>query len=185
MHIVTGLLLAGLFGKSKQEHPADGLPGFKTGPIRVAHALPGRIRFIVPSLKGAPEEQFSALSPLEKVNGVGMVRISPISGSVVVEYQKDLLEPRLIFGALARLLGLEAELNRTPQPTLTRELRSVENSLNRAVFDKSQGILDLRSAVALTLLIAGSVTVFKNGWSSFPGGFTLLWWGSHALPKGD
>ncbi|MDJ0766824.1 MAG: hypothetical protein QNJ97_27875 [Myxococcota bacterium] len=185
MHIITGLLLAGLFGKSRQGEPGDHLPRFRTGPIRVAHALPGRIRFLVPSLKRAPEEHLSALSPLEKINGIGQVRTCPISGSILVEYQKDLLDPVLIFGAVARLLGLDAELEKTPQPALTRELRSVESSLNRAVFDKTLGTLDLRSATALALLIAGGMKVFRDGWASFPAGFTLLWWGLHALPKGD
>ena len=173
MHIVTGLLLAGLFGKAKHGRPGMGLPLNRTGPIRVAHALPGRIRFLVPSLKGAPEERLLRLSPLNTINGIKQVHTNPITWNVIVEYQQEQLEPVLIFGAVARLLGLEEEMEKMPAPAVTQELRMVEKSLNYAVLDKTRGAIDLRSAAALALLFAGSFKVIRDGWASFPGGFTL------------
>jgi hypothetical protein len=185
MHIITGLLLAGILGKSKTGRPRLGLPMYKTGPIRVVHALPGRIRFHVPALVDAPEAHHARLGALKKIEGIDDVITSPITGNIVVSYRSDMLEPILVFGAIVRLLGLERALEETPMPAVAKELRMVEKSLSQALLDRSNGVVDLKTIAALALLISGGIKVAKDGLvASLPTGITLLWWGLNAIPKG-
>lgn len=185
MHIITGLLLAGLFGKSKAGRPTLGLPMFKTGPIQVRHALPGRIRFHASALVDAPGSYHERLGALKKVDGIDDVVTSPISGSIVVTYRPDAVEPMMVFGAIVRLLGLERALEETPMPMVAGELREMEKSLSRALLDRSNGTVDLKTVAALALLVGGGIKIVREGLiPSLPTGVTLLWWGLNAIPKG-
>lgn len=181
MHIITGLVIAALLGKSGESDPLAPLRSLTTGPIRVAHAIPGRVRFVVPSLRGAGPDQLVGIERLQSLDGIEQVKASAISGSLVVRYRPVQVDPPLLLGAVARLLGLEGELERTPAPAVTQELRLMAQSLNRAVFYKTHGLLDLWTVVALVLMAVGGKKVIAQGWGALPTGFTLLWWGLHAV----
>ena len=181
MHIVTGLVLAALLGKSSESDSLAPLRTLTTGPIRVAHAIPGRVRFVVPSLRGASADRLAGIQRLESVDGIESIETSAISGSVVVRYRPAQIDPPLLLGAVARLLGLEAELERTPTPAVAQEFRLMAQSLNRAVFYKTHGLLDLWSVMALVLMAIGGKKIITEGWRALPAGFTLLWWGLHAV----
>ena len=49
MHIITGVLLAGLLGKNKSRRRTL-MPMLRTGPVQTAHYVPGRVRLRIPSL---------------------------------------------------------------------------------------------------------------------------------------
>lgn len=185
MHIITGLVMAALLGKSRQDDPLSALKAVTIGPIRVAHAIPGRVRFVVPSLRGAEKERLAGIERLKSLDGIDRVEVSTISGSLIVRYRPGQIDPQLLLGAIARLLGLEAELDRMPVPVATRELRLMAQSLNRAVLYQTHGLLDLWSVVALVLIAVGGRKVLAEGFGALPTGVTLLWWGAHALRARD
>ncbi len=178
MHILTGILLAGLLGRKNR---ASMLPMLRTGPVQTDHLLSGRVRFRVPSLIGAPEQAEILAERLRTLEGVRQVHVSPTTGSVLIEYRQAVVEPELLFAATVRLLGLEKELEHTPRPALVRELRAVLDSLNRVVFDRTSGLLDFSSALLLILAAVGVRNMTQEGAKALPAGFTLVWWGLHQL----
>ena len=185
MPILTVMVIAALLGRSRQSDSLTPLRSLTSGPIRVAHAIPGRVRFIVPSLRGIGTDGVAAIKRLESLGGFARVDVNTISGSLVVYYSPEKIDPPLLLGAVARLLGLEGELEHTPAPTVSRELRLLAQSINRAVFDKTHGLLDLWSITALVLIAIGGKKAMTEGWRSLPTGFTLLWWGLHSLPASE
>ena len=178
MHIITGMLIAGLLGKRKLPTL---LPMLRTGPVRTAHAMPGRVRFHVPLLQSDSSQSGVLSEKLPTLQGVESVDVNPTTGSVLVRYQEDEVRPELIFAATVRLLGLDEDLRRSPRPVLVKELRSLFDSLNRVVYDRTGGLLDFSSAVLIVLAAIGVRKLALEGAKAMPHGFTLLWWGLHKL----
>jgi copper chaperone CopZ len=178
MHIITGMLIAGLLGKGKA---ASLLPMLQSGPVQTDHAIRGRVRFRVPSLSGNRSDADLLRGKLPKLQGVESVDVNPATGSVLVRYRENQVRPDLLFAAIVRLLGLEEELTQTPPPTVVKELRSMMDSLNRVVHDRTGGLLDFSSALLIALAAAGMTKMFVDGKKAMPAGFTMLWWGLHQL----
>lgn len=178
MHILTGMLLAGLLGRKRG---VSILPMLRTGPVQTAHSLPGRVRFRVPSLVDTPSQAGSLQDRLATLDGVARVDVTAASGSVLIEYREKVVRPELLFAATVRLLGLDKELERTPRPIVVRELRTVFDSLNRVVYDRTAGVLDFSSALLILMAAVGVGKIMGQGTAAMPGGFTLVWWGAHQL----
>ena len=132
MHILTGILIAGLLGR--KDRPSV-LPLLRSGPVQTDHLLSGRVRFRVPSLVGASGRAERLAEQLGTLDGIRRADVNPTTGSVLIEYRAALVQPELLYAATVRLLGLEKELERTPRPAVVRELRAVLDSLNRVVYD--------------------------------------------------
>ena len=109
------------------------------------------------------------------------MRVNPALGTVLITYREEAVNPELLFSALVRLLGLDDEMERTPEPVVARELRSVADSLNRVVYEQTRGLLDFWTALLIVLTAVGVKKVFTEGTRSLPTGFTLLWWATTAL----
>lgn len=127
MHILTGLVLAGLLGKIKDGRRTL-LPMFRTGPVRTVHWLPGRVRFRVPSLVNDGRGAAVIQQKLPTIQGVRSVQLDSNTGSVLVVYREEDVRPELLFAAIVRLLGLDEEVRRTPEPVVTKELREILGS---------------------------------------------------------
>lgn len=182
MHIITGLVAGALIGRRRGSRQV--LPPVRTGPVRVLHAVPGRIRLGVPSLvssSGAARKEGRFLEDkLPRLEGVRDVRVTPVTGSVVVRYEPDEVEPILVLAAVVRLLGLDEEFDRPRDPVLRTIARDLGTSANRLVYERSGGLVDLWTL----LLLAGTVYGVRRlieAPSSRPAGLTLLWWSLHSL----
>ena len=178
MHLITGMLLARILGRKRG---ISILPLLRTGPIQTVHQLPGRIRFRIPCLTHEQSRASDLAVRLGKLDGVEQIEVTPTTGSLLIGYRPDQVRPELLFAALVRLLGLEEELAHPPQPVVVRELRTVLQSLNRAVYDRTSGLLDFSSALLILMAAAGVKKVIREGSSAMPPGFALLWWGAHQL----
>lgn len=185
MHIITGLLLASLFGKKRKKHHQwlSGLPRLQSDPVQVVHALPGRIRVRVPALRGNTDTKKLLMQLAPKLDGITSIEISEITGSIVVTYDEKIVRPDFIFAALVRFLGLEKELNKPPNPILKRELSDFNSSLNRAVYEKSGGIIDFQSGLLIILAAFGTRQLLTKSGNFWPAGFTLLWWSFNGLTR--
>jgi hypothetical protein len=140
MHLITGFVLANLFGRKKEPGRSPLLS--LRHPIRTRHILPGRVRFETDALiNDAKAEQF-LMEQMSKVKGVSKVQISTITGSVLVQFEDNEIQPELLYTVLIRLLGLEKELERTPQSVVLKEIRLMGDSLNRSVLERTGGIMD-------------------------------------------
>lgn len=182
MHVITGLLLAGLAGSKgkKQQSP---ISGFCTGPVRTVHALPGRIRFRVPSLANDQNGSELIKTKLSGVDGVFSVEVSQVTGSVLLLYDEAEVQPELLFAAIVRLLGLEDELENPPPPVVARELKTAAQSLNRAVYEKTGGIVDLWTGLTIGLAGVGIRQAMLDPARAWPAGFTMVWWAANALGR--
>ncbi len=179
MHVLTGMLIAALLGK-RSNRPA--VLALKTGPVRTDHWLPGRVRFRIPSLGENAEGVGLLEQKLPTLPGVRRVEIHRATGSLLIDYAPDEVQPELLFAAAVRLLGLDDQLTSTPSPRIVGELRSVVAALNRAVYDRTSGLLDFTSALMILLAATGVRGVMREGIRSLPAGFTLLYWGlTHLL----
>jgi hypothetical protein len=184
MHILTGFLLAGLLGKNKLRHRTV-MPMLRTGPVQTAHFVPGRVRLRVPSLAENSAGAARVLEKLPAIGGVQSVTLNPATCSVLIVYREDEVRPELLFAAVVRLMNLDAEFKRMPQPVVTRELREMLSSANRMVYDRTGGLIDLWSAALILLAAIGIQRLLTQGMRAFPAGLTLLWWGVASLVLGD
>ena len=141
MHIITGMVLAALAGRTQNKTDLRKIPYQNTGPLRIAHVLPGRVRFIVPDLRELDERVLAGIDQLQNLKEIDQVTVNVISGSVLINFNEEKLDPVLLFSVVARLMGLEKQLEERSHPLLLEELTAFGNSLNRAVYDETFGLL--------------------------------------------
>lgn len=181
MHILTGLLISALFSGRKTGVRS---PLLERGwPVRTAHLIPGRVRFQIPAMVGKSTPLTEATEQLARIDGVKHIEASAVTGSILIRYDERQLQPDLLCAALIRLLGLEAELERTPPNTVATGLRDVGRSVNLAVRDQTGGFIDLRTAVPLTLGAIGVIRLLSERTVGLPGAFTMVWWAYTSLSR--
>ena len=185
MHLVTGVIIAALAGKAKQNKVLQGLPMYQTGPIQIAHALPGRIRFFIPTLRDNHDAMKGGIEQLRALKGIDSVTCSTITGSLVVRFNQELIPPPLLFSAIARLLGLEHELEKPITGEVIKEIRQLGGSFNRRIYDETHGMLDLPTLAVGGLLVLGGKKLLVEKWATVPTGLTLLWWAFHLINRGE
>jgi copper chaperone CopZ len=69
----------------------------------VAHDIPGRIRFGIPSLKGNGAATLAVAALVEALEGVTTARVNMLTGSLIVEYDGAIRTRERIFVALVEL----------------------------------------------------------------------------------
>jgi hypothetical protein len=175
LHLITGFIIASLMGK-KSKPKRSPLLNIQ-GPIKTSHLLPGRVRFYVPSIKKQNQHAEILKEQLPKIKGLDLLTINKLSGSVLITYDATILEPELFVAAIIRLLNLEKELQQQPQPIIRKEMKEMAESLNRAVYEKTGGIIDLWTAVPIVLAALGVKKIItERTVPILPAGLTLLWW---------
>ncbi len=189
MHIITGLVLTGLMGrlgKDKAVHSTTLRSPILRAPtvLSVVHSLPGRTRFRVPRLCGDARTAAAIEETLQGIEGVRSVAVSHISATVLVEHDAERIAPEVVAAALIRVLGLENEITRDVEAALARELREFSRAANRAVYEKTGGLLDFKTALFLVLAFLGARKMLQQGTLALPAGFTLLWWAGNGLLRG-
>lgn len=152
------------------------LPSVK-GVIETAHYLPGRLRLVVPTLAGDPESIENLERLMVSLDPVDSIRVSLVSGSVIIRFDSEVVEPVILFGAVARILGLDEQMSSGQKPVAWHELKTAGQAVDSAVYSKTAGYLDIKTLV--TLLLLGVVmfrTATRTGRTSMPGTVTLGWW---------
>jgi hypothetical protein len=174
MHIITGLVLTALLGRR------GGSPGRRPpsapGVIETAHSIPGRLRLRIASLAGDGPTGGALAARLGGLEGVESVDFAPVCGSLVICYRPGVVEPDVLFGAVVRLAGLEDAVANPGSCRIRYELGEAGEAVNRAVFERTGGMLDLWTALPL-LFVAIGVRKLLGGKGSNPQtGMMLLWW---------
>jgi copper chaperone CopZ len=190
MHILTGFIVSSLLGGRFLGRKRRGTGRSKRpvlsfrGIIETVHLLPGRVRYRIPLLLHNPEVQAEIESRIPSIEGITGVEASTVSGSVLVRFDPQRIDYAVILTALAKVLGLEEELSKTPRGRIGEELENLSSGLNRAIYEYSRGLLDLKTVVPLSLSGLGLYSVLRRGSIALPGAFTLLWWAVNALQRG-
>lgn len=183
MHLFIGSLVSLLLSKkSFSGRGAQPQLGYR-GIIEIKHALPGRIRYRIPKVS----QSNKTLEPLKKqllsVKGINDVQINPVSASVLVYYDEIQIQPLYIFAALVKLFDLESQMKRSPRSAVKKEINDIAASLDRATFEYTRGLLDLKTGMPLLLILFAGYQFFIKRNTSLPGGMTFLWWAYALLSK--
>jgi Heavy metal associated domain 2 len=169
MHLVTAAVLTALFRKRAAGH--EGLPSF-AGVMETVHVLPGRLRLRAPALIGRRAAAEQLKKSLARLEGVRDVEVSSVSGSVLFRFAPDEVTPDLLLGAAIRLLGLEKDIERTPPSQIGEGIRNAGQSLNHAIYQQTDGVIDLWTSITLLLVVSGIRQLAAGN----PFGWPLLWW---------
>lgn len=171
MHIITGLLLSGLFRKRKK---SNAFKGFK-GIVEIMHIIPGRIRFRIPLLKNNMELCRTLEQQLNQAGSISHIQSNRHTGTLLVIFDRDKIDPATLTGVLVKLTGQEKEVEQMPQSVAGKELSKLIRSLNSSVYTHSDGFFDLNSMISLVFLSLGLWTVIRRP-SVLPAGISLVYW---------
>lgn len=174
--IAALILFSGFFLSSdeeKEKYKPD-LPNFKDI-LEVKHSIPGRIRLQCKVLKDDLQGKQALLNTFSKIPGITEITINPCIGTILIKYQEEVIQPMLIIGIVLKVLGLEDEAHNENRSLITKESAEVLNSLSHTIYEKTSGILDLKSSV---MLLLGTYAIYdiKTRPGVRPAGITCLWW---------
>ena len=157
------------------------LPDFY-GIIEVQHYIKGRIRLKVNSLIQDDEKAKELVGKLASLNGIEDISVNTLIGSVLIKFSEEVVDPITLIGAVLSILGLEEEVFDKKNGKLFSGMREVIESIDFAIYNKTKGILDLKSTIALLFIINGIRKIRQN--PIMPNGVNLLWWGFNIISKG-
>lgn len=173
MHMLIGFVLASLLRKKKAGQTMPVIPG----KFEVSHSMPGRIRFRVPLIETGADSQIQTVrNELPKITEIHSVEVNTQSGSILVQYDADGIEPYIVCGLLIRIFGLETELASRPVSAVQKEIKTIGNAVNQAIYNSTAGTLDLTSGFILLSVSLGLYKILIQNDRSLPGGINLLWW---------
>lgn len=173
---IAGSAIAKASGNNKvyEKKTKSSLPDFR-GVLEIKHTLPGRIRFYIPLLKQNENAQVILQNELRKIQTVTRIETNIITGSLVISYINAEIKPELLLAIVIKLLNLEDEVLKKPIPALGNEMKMLKDSVNMAIYNKSNGILDGSSLLVFVLLIS-AMYKFYIGTGSKVGPITCLMW---------
>ena len=156
------------------------LPDFY-GILEVQHYIKGRIRLKVNSLIQDDEKAKELVGKLASLNGIEDISVNTLIGSVLIKFSEEVVDPITLIGAVLSILGLEEEVFDKKNGKLFSGMREVIESIDFAIYNKTKGILDLKSTIALLFIINGIRKIRQN--PIMPNGVNLLWWGFNIISK--
>lgn len=169
--LISGFLLS---SEDEKEKYKPDLPNFKDI-LEVKHSIPGRIRIQCKVLKENPYGKKALTETFAKIPGITEITINKQIGTVIIKYKESQIQPMLIIGIILKVLGLENEVSNENRSLVTRESSNVVDSLSHTIYEKTSGILDLKSSVML-VLATYAVYDIKTRPGVRPAGITCLWW---------
>lgn len=174
---LAGKVISEAFGskKGKRNKNSLNLPSF-IGVIEVKHSVRGRIRLYVPILKKDEASRQLLLEQLGRVDSIKHIEISNITGSLTVKYDPEQIDPALLIGVVAKLLGLESELTKKRESLVSREMKNMKEAVNLSVYNKTRGLLDIKAIYIIIVILLGIRSVRKMP-LMLPNGYAMMRWG--------
>lgn len=157
------------------------LPDFY-GILEIQHYIKGRIRVKVNSLIGNNEKKHELEGRMSVLEGINNISVNPMTGSVLINFNEELVEPLTLVGAILNILDLEDKVFTKRDGKIFSGMREIVEGVDFAIYNKTKGILDLKSVIALIFIINGIRKVRQN--PIMPNGVNLLWWGFNIVSKG-
>jgi Heavy metal associated domain 2 len=166
----------------------EGAGEMESGGIRVVHAIPGRVRVKIASLKENAALVRDVQGRLSGVQGIQRVEVNPITGSVLILYDRTAFESLDSLFSLAACLSplfpdldfsrlegwLTSENADGNAPPLAERLASFFGGLNAKVSETTGGV-DLKFLLPLALFLLGVRAVLVAGKGVLPTWYDLLW----------
>jgi len=172
MTYLTGLALGISAGRQLNEL----LSG--TG-FTLVHALSGRRRYRHEDLIHNPDLACQWERQLLGVQGIYRVQFTPLTGSVLIEYTCPDEHIDVVMSYLQQLHTMPDA--RSPYGKLGLDIQHLFRRLNRNIFQNTGRFLDLRTLLAVGLLIFGARKVWML--RQLPSGPQMVWW-AYSLLRG-
>jgi hypothetical protein len=157
------------------------LPSFH-GIAEVRASIPGRIRLYMPAVSNSPETAAQMKKQMEETGAVHEVNINPAISTVLILYDETQVEAPVVEGAAIRLMGLDKAIRQQPVSKMEKSLKTLWDSINHGVMEKTKGWMDARMLAGTALSAAAIRSLIING-TVLPGGITLLWWASSIFSR--
>ena len=171
MGVLLALELLVLHLKRKNKPPSI------RGVVETVHSLPDRMRLRVPSLVDDPDGAALLQKSLASVEAITSARVNPVSGSVVIRFDPNALEPVVLFGAVVRILGLDETAARREPSRLWREIDAAGKAMDDTVRHYSADLMDIKTVITLSLVGALAYRALSGrNRLMLPGNATLAWW---------
>ncbi len=177
-NLITALILASGFlltSEQEKDQYKPQLPNFKDI-LEVKHSIKGRIRIQCKVLNGNKQGRASIIKHFfHRYRGIIDISVNPCIGTVIIKYNEETIQPMLIIGIILKVLGLEDEAHNENKSLITRESANIVESLSHTIYEKTSGVLDLKSSVML-LFVYMQCMILKTRPGLRPAGLTCLWW---------
>ena len=157
----------------------------------IVHGIPGRVRVRLDSSLRTPEFMGLLAESLSQMEGVRHVQINPVTGSLLLLYDPTRLSLEQLYGAATAAnitLAFPAEAGERPftgEPTGTAQgINSFIGRLDRALFDFTDGKLDLRTLFPLGLATAALRQIATSGGNvAAAPWYVLLWYSFESFTR--
>lgn len=168
--------IAGLILALKPFLKRQAMPSAK-GFIETVHYLPGRLRLHIPSLAGKPEAAQTLRKQMEMLDHITSLQVNTINGSVLILFDPAAIDPEILFGATARILGIDEKLTDAGEPVMWQEIRSAGQAIDHALHSSSGGYVDVKTLFTILLLAIVVYRLVKQpDRLGVPGTVTLGYW---------
>lgn len=159
----------------------DILPNFY-GIMEVKHYSKNRLRLQINSLKNNFQAGKELEDRMKNLDGIYEIKSNSTIGSLLISFDANKVEAMVIIGAVLNLLGLEEEAFSVKSGIVTTFIKDIIVGVDSSIYNKSKGILDLKSTISILLIYYGIKKVRTN--PVLPNGVNLLWWAFNFLDKG-
>lgn len=171
MHILTGLILSRLLAGDKKKKAFRGFRNI----IEVRHNIPGRVRFYIPLLRNNTVAGQTLEQQLIKAGAVKQIKVSPLSGTLLIIFDPEQIEITTLTGVVAKMLGLEKEIEKIQPSILGKEISGILKSANTSLYESSDGFVDLNSLITISFLSLGVYSLLRSP-KILPAGLSLMYW---------
>lgn len=152
-----------------------------SGVLEVVHALPGRMRLRMPSLRARARALAEFATSLKRLEGIQDVTVNPVLGTALVRYDAAKLTPSLVVAAATHGFDFETAV-RNHQSLVGGELRALHYAFNQAIMQRTGGVLDLPALMTVLLIVT-----FVRGITGRSGPkvspLAVLWWLHRSLSR--
>lgn len=152
-----------------------------SGVLEVVHALPGRMRLRMPSLRARARALAEFAASLKRLEGIQDVTVNPVLGTALVRYDAAKLTPSLVVAAATHGFDFETAL-RNHQSLVGGELRALHYAFNQAVMQRTGGVLDLPALMTVLLIVTFVRGITGRGGPKFSP-LAVLWWLHRSLSR--
>lgn len=180
---ISALLLMNAFNRKNRDKDLSGgnegnnlkLPSFKNA-LEVKSSIPGRVRFYAPVLVGNIEATNIFIDQISKISVIKSCRVNTLTGTIVMVYDHEQLDPQTLEGAVIKLLGIDKSIDEGRVSEVKKFSEKIFAAVNNGLYDFTNGLLDVKSLASLSLLAAAIFDLRRYGGGRTPGYATLCWW---------
>lgn len=152
-----------------------------SGVLEVVHALPGRMRLRMPSLRARARALAEFATSLKRLEGIQDVTVNPVLGTALVRYDAAKLTPSLVVVAATHGFDFETAV-RNHQSLVGAELRALHYAFNQAIMQRTGGVLDLPALMTVLLIVTFVRGITGRGGPKVSP-LAVLWWLHRSLSR--